>query len=181
MEKISINLLPLEYAAEEIKKAKFYKVQLLGVAAILLVVFFASLTVALRILQSQNLRQVQAALSQEEEKVSQLKDRQAALLVIKNRLSTINQYLGVTSKQVSTYNLLNQLLPSQLGISSLSVNRSGDAFVVALAPDSFTLDKLVSNLISKEDSAQKILQVSIDTLTRGKDGIYRISFKIKMK
>lgn len=181
MEKISINLLPLEYATEEIKRAKFYKVQLLGVVAILLVVFFTSLAVALRILQSQNIREVQTTLSQEEERVSRLKDRQTSLLVIKNRLSTINQYLGVTSKQVSTFNLLNQLLPPQLAISSLSVNRSGDAFIVALAADNLTLDNLVSNLISKDDKSQKISQMSIDTLTRGRDGIYRISFKLKMK
>src|SRR3989344_749919 len=153
MEKISINLLPLEYAAEEIKRAKFYKVQLLGIVAILLVVFFSSLTVSLRILQSQNLRKVQATLSQEEEKVLQLKSKQAALFVIKNRLSTINQYLGVTSKQVSTFNLLNQLLPPQVAISSLSVNRSGDAFVVAMVPDHLILDNLVSSLVSKDDGS----------------------------
>lgn len=181
MEKISINLLPLEYATEEIKKAKFYKVQLLGVVAILMVVFFASLTVALRILQSKNLREVQATLSQEEEKVTLLKDRQAALFVIKNRLSTVNQYLGVTSKQVSTYNMLNQLLPPQLAISSLSVNRSGDAFVVAMASDYLTLDNLVSSLVSKDERSKKISQMSIDTLTRGRDGIYRISFKLKLE
>ncbi|MDP3758371.1 MAG: hypothetical protein Q8Q86_01500, partial [Candidatus Daviesbacteria bacterium] len=67
--KISINLLPLEIIELEIKKTKFYKIQFVGIAVILSLVFLASLTVALRILQSRNISEVQAKLSQIEQKV----------------------------------------------------------------------------------------------------------------
>lgn len=181
MNKISINLLPVEYATEEIKKAKFYKLQLIGVAAVVTVTFFASLTVALGVLQSQNIKEVEAHLEEGEERVLQLKDRQASLIVIKNRLSTINQYLGVTSKQVSVYSLLNQLLPPGIGISSLVIDRSGEASIVGVAADGDSVDELISGLISNSEAKDMVSLVSVESLNRGRDGFYRISLKIKTK
>lgn len=174
MARISINLLPREYLSDEIKKAKFYKVQLMSTAAILLVAFFASIAVGIRFLQSQNIRAVEAKIVEGEEKITQLAGKQTSLLLIKNRLSTINQYLGVTSKQVSTYALLDGLLPSQIGISSLNVDRSGDAQLVAVIPDVIILDTLISDLTS-------VSEVSVESLNRGRENTYRISLKIKTK
>ncbi len=57
MFKIEINLLPLECRVEENKKARFYKIQAIGVVIILLLIFLSSITVALGVLQSQNLSQ----------------------------------------------------------------------------------------------------------------------------
>lgn len=181
MSRISINLLPIEYAAEEIKKAKFYKIQLIGAAAVVAVTFFASLIVALGVLQSKNIKEVEARLGESEEKVLQLKDRQASVFVIKNRLSTINQYLGIPSKQVSIYTLLNQLFPPSIGISSFSVDRSGQALVVGVAADGGSLDALIASLTSNSEAGDKISQISIENLNRGRDGLYRISLKIKTK
>lgn len=181
MSKISINLLPIEYTAEEIKKAKFYKIQLIGVAAVIAVTFFASLTVALGVLQNQNIKEVKARLGESEERVLQLKDRQTSMFVIKNRLSTINQYFGVTSKQVSMYSLLNQMFPPGISISSFAIDRSGEAVVVGVAADGERVDDLISGLTSNSEASDKISQVSIENLNRGRDGLYRISLKIKTK
>lgn len=180
MEKIAINLLPPEYKAAEVKTAKFYKVQAISVAAVLVVVFLASLSLALRILQNQNIKVAQANLTDQEEKVSQLKGRQASLFVLKNRLTSISEYLATTSVQAQTYRLLNKLLPPQIAINSLAVDRSGIALIVAVAQDPLSLDTLVSNLISKEAEGQ-FGEVSIESLNRGKDGIFRLSFKVKPK
>lgn len=181
MAQISINLLPQELAVEEKKRAKFLKVQAFGVATILLLIFLASLTIALRILQSQNIRQVQANLSQTEEKISDLKDRQVSLFILKDRLTTIEKFLGVPSKQSSIYQLINKLLPSQVIVSSMSVDRAGEVLIVAVVPETDILDNLITSLLSKERNEDKISQVNIENLNRGRDGIYRISLKVKPK
>lgn len=181
MSKISINLLPVEYTAEEIKKAKFYKIQLIGVAAVAIVTFFASLTVALGVLQNKNIKEVMARLGESEEKVLQLKDRQASIFVIKNRLSTINKYFGITSKQASIYTLLNRVFPPNVSISSFAVDRSGEAVVVGVAADGGSVDDLIYGLTSNSELSDKISQISIENLNRGRDGLYRISLKIKTK
>ncbi|HBQ51232.1 hypothetical protein A3B42_02860 [Candidatus Daviesbacteria bacterium RIFCSPLOWO2_01_FULL_38_10] len=179
--KISINLLPVEYATEEIKKANFYKIQIFGIASVVIVTFLASLIVALGVLQSKNITEVKARLGENEEKVLQLKDRQALVFVIKNRLATINQYFGITSKQVAIYSMLNQLLPSGLNISSYTIDRSGEAVVVGVVSDGESVDNLIVGLTSKSEASDKISRVSIENLNRGRDGLYRISLKIQTK
>lgn len=181
MAKISINLLPPEFNAEQIKRTKFYKIQAVGVIVILVMTFLASISVALRILQTQNINEVKAQLSQEEQKIENLKDRQASLLILKNRLATINSYLGVSSQQAAIFNLINQLLPTSVSVTSLSVDRLGSVLISAVVPDSLTLDETISSLISEEVNQGKISGVAIESLNRGKDGIYRLSIKVKPK
>lgn len=174
--KIAINLLPSEFTQAEVKKAKFYKVQTVGVAVILLMVFLSSLSVALRILQNQNIKNVQTQVSAAQQKISELKDTQESILLLNNRLITISQYLGVLSKQTAMFALLDKLIPPQVFISSISVDKLGNVIILGLVPDSTTLDNLVNNLTV---GSSLIKQVSVDTISRGKDGIYRISLKIE--
>lgn len=179
MAKISINLLPLEFKIEENKRTKFYKIQSIGIAIILLMIFLSSLTVALRILQSQKISQIQKSLSQTEQKISGFKETQASLLLLKNRLTTINQYLGVPSKQSQLYKLITDLLPSSVNINSISINKSGEISAVALTDNEEVLDQLIADLTSTKKNENKISSISIENLSRGRDGTYRFSFKIK--
>lgn len=181
MAKIAINLLPLEFRAEEIKNAKFYKIQIVGVATILLMIFLSSLTIALRVLQSQNISQIKNKLTQSEQKISNLKNTQASLILLKNRLTTIDQYLGTLSNQTQIYKLITKLLPASISINSISIDKSSEVLVLATAPDRNSLEDLIDNLTSKDSNEDKINQVSLESINRGRDGIYRLSLKIKPK
>ncbi len=177
--KIAINLLPIEFTQAEVKRAKFIKIQTIGVLVILVMVFLSSLSVALRILQSQSIKSVQIQVSATEQKISDLKDKQVSLLLIKNRLAVINQYLGNSSKQVAMLILLDKLLPSSISINSTVVDINGEISILALIPDSQALDNMINNLTDNTQNEGKISQVSLDSLSRGKDGVYRVSLKIK--
>lgn len=181
MSTISINLLPIEFREQQLKRAKFYKVQLAGVAVILLMVFLSSLTIALRILQSQNILQLQKRVNASQQIVSGLKSTQGSLLLLKNRLTTIDQYLGSPSRQSQMYKLIAQLLPSSVTVTSISVDSGGNVLISAIMKDSNSLEDLINNLISKEKNQDKINQVSLETLSRGKDGVYRLNFKVTPK
>lgn len=176
MANISVNLLPPEFIAEDLKKAKFYKIQIIGVAVILGMCFLTSLTVALRILQGNNIRQVQAKVEDSQQRISDLKNTQASLVLLKDRLAAVGSYLGVSSKQTSIYQLLDKLIPADVSINAITIDKSSEVIVVATVADSQSLDDLVENL-----NDDRISQVSIDNLNRGRDGVYRISFKIKPK
>lgn len=179
MAKIAINLLPIEFTQAEVKKAKFYKIQALGVVVILLMVFLSSLTVSLRILQSHNIKGVQTEVSAREQKISGLKDRQASLLLLKNRLTTISQYLQVPSKQTTNFMLLDKLIPPSVSISSASVDKSGNIIILSLVPDSLSLNNMIDALLDKEQNNNLIKEISLDTISRGRDGTYRVSLSIK--
>lgn len=181
MATLAINLLPVEFRQQQIKRAKFYKIQAAGVAIILLMVFLSSLTIALRILQSQNISQIKSKVTQSEQKISDFKTAQGSLILLKDRLTTINQYLGISSKQPQMYKLIAELLPAAITISSISIGKEGDVLMLAIAKDSDSLDNFMTNLTSREKNQDKISQVSLENLNRGRDGIYRFSFKIKPK
>lgn len=179
MAKISINLLPSEFLTQELKAGKFYKVQAVGVAVILGMIFLTSVTLALRILQSRNLNLVQARLTEAEQRASDLKSTQASLILLKDRLKVVNQYLGIPSKQNSIYNLVDRLIPSSVLVNTITVARDGEVVIVASVTDSKTLDNLITSLTSKDTNQDIVKQVSIENLSRARDGFYRISLKIK--
>ncbi len=179
--KLAINLLPIEFRQQDIKNAKFYKVQTIGVIVILLMIFSASAVVALRIFQSKNITQIQSKLSQSEQKISSLKTTESSLFLLKNRLTTIGQYLDNPSAQSEIYKLIIKLLPPAVSVSSISVSKSSEVLILATAADGDSLDRLINNLISKDSNQDKINQISLESLNRGKDGTYRVSIKIKAK
>lgn len=181
MNKLSINLLPIEFREQDLKAAKFYKIQIIGVAVILLMVFLSSSTVALRILQSQNISRIQKELTLSEQKVAGLKNTEGLLSLLKNRLTTINQILGSFSKQTQMYNLVTKLLPPSVAVSSISVGKNGEALILVTAPNGDSLDELIGNLTSRETNEDKVSQVSLENVNRGRDGIYRSSLKVKPK
>lgn len=178
MAKISINLLPPEIMAQETKKAKFYRIQFAGIIIILIMFFLTSLVMALRILQSRNINGIQTTLAEEEQKVTALKATQASLFLLKDRLNIIGTYFGTSSKQSSLYALLNRLIPASVTISAIAIDKAGEVTLFATIPDSVVLDTLITNLTEKEINEGKITEVSVDSLSRGRDGYYRISFKL---
>lgn len=179
MNKISINLLPEEFRAEDLKNAKFYKTQAWGVAIILTMVFLASLTAVLRIIQNQNILQIQTKLARAEERVSGLKNTQASLYILKNRLTTINQYLETPSSQSQLYKIITKLLPASVTLNSISVSNTQEVLLLVTTPDGNAIDSLITKLTAKENNEGKISQVSIENINRGRDGIYRVNLKIK--
>lgn len=181
MARISINLLPPEIITRELKKANFYKIQFAGIVVILTFVFLASLTVALRILQSRHISEIQAKLTQTQQRVSDLKSTQASLLLLKDRLTVIDQYLGVPSKQASIYKLIDKLISSSVTISAMTINKAGDVVLLVLVPDAPSLDDLIGKLTTKDNNEEKISQVGVESINRGRDGFYRMSLKIKPK
>ena len=181
MAKFAIDLLPLEFKQESIKKAKFYRTQSIGVATILAVVFFASLTIALRVLQSQQINQINTGLTQTEARISDLQTTESSLSILKQRLTTINQYLGVSSEQVQMYNLIQKLIPPAISVTSMSVISSGEILLAATTVDDASIDLLINDLVDQEKNQNKISSVSMDNLSRGRDGIFRISLTIKPK
>lgn len=178
MAKISINLLPPEIMEKELKRARFYQIQLIGIIIILFVFFLTSLVMVLRILQSRNISIIQAALTEKEREVTDFKDTQSSIFILKDRLNVIDKFFGITSEQASLFKLLNKLIPESAKINGISIDNAGSVTLLATVPDSTVLVALLSNLSQKETNDGRIKVISVDSLNRGKDGFYRISLKL---
>lgn len=183
MARISINLLPEEFRAEEVRRTKFYKVQFISISIVLFMIFLSILTVSLRILQNGHLQTAQVKVTNAEAKISSesLLTKQEQLLILKNRLTAINQYLATPSQQTEMYSLVNSLLPPGIVINAASVGSGGTVSISALTSDENTLDSLFADLLDKQKNEGKISQVSIEALSRGRDGVIRLSFRVEGK
>lgn len=176
---IAINLLPPEYISEEVKKRKFYKVQSFGIASLLLMFFLSSLTVSLRILQGQRIKQVESRLDEVVQKINGIKTKQDFLLNLKSRLAVIDKYASDKSKQSALYAFIEKVAPPGLNINSLSISRSGDVYLSVVVPDIFTVDKLTNSFTDSNQNGNLIKEVSIESLNRSRDGVYRLTLRLK--
>lgn len=179
--KLAINLLPENFRAEQLKNTRFYKIQLAGIAIVLLMFFLSSTVMALRILQSQSITLISNRVSASEQRVADLRHTENTLSLLKNRLTTIGEYLGSSSTQVQAYQLINNLFPPSVSVISASVSHTSEILVSVAVPDAEVLESLIVNLTSQDSNEDKISQVSLESIGRSRDGVYRISLKIKPK
>lgn len=175
---MNINLLPLTYKRLQQQNSKFYKIQTVSIILLLSLVFLTSVTIALRFLQSQQIKAAESSLQESSSRVTAFKSKEAALLILKNRLATIDSISAQPSKQRALYNLVNELVPPSLTISFVSVDSSGNMAVSLIAPNFTALDQLLSLLSSKEKNEGRIAKVSLESLSRSRDGLYRASLKV---
>ncbi len=98
---------------------------------------------------------------------------------MKDRLKTIDQYWGVPSKQTVMYQLIDKVVPPAISVNGITVNRNGETVLLASSPDSENLDNLISELTTQKSSVDVIKEVTVERLSRGRDGVYRVSLKIK--
>lgn len=180
MAKITINLLPADLYAAQRKQRQFSKIQRLGIATILLLVFLTSTSFALNIIQNNRLKAAEGSLANVENTVSSLKSKEASLVTIKNRTSTINKILEPPSL-LSSYNLVNSLIPFSISVSSINVSSKGDINLGVVVTDYASVDNFIADLINPQKNENKIKSVTVDSFTRGREGTYRVSFKILSK
>ena len=145
---------------------------------LLLTMFFlASLVVTLRILQASNLNRVNIKAQEEENKISGLRDKESTLVLLKNRLELISKLTANPSKQKLIYDLVVGEIPSSVNVSSISLDSSGNLSLSAAVPDYNSLSALFSSL-SSDATFKEIAGINVESLSRGRDGLYRVSLKL---
>lgn len=175
MERININLLPAEDALKQKKVRRFLLIQTVSTVLLLGLIFLTSSAFALRVLQGQNISKVQSLAQEEEARVGGFKDKETALFVLKNRLSAINNIVKTSGTQAAIYDLVVSDLPPSVVATSVSIDKVGNVIESLIVPDGRTLDNLLAKFLNQ---AQKI---EVESLSRGRDGIYRVNLKIQIK
>ncbi len=179
MEKITINLLPPEVNLAQKQGQKFYKIRVLSIAVMVILTFLSSTVFALRILQSQNLTLAREKFEQAQGKVSELKDQEAKLQVLKSRVTNIRQIKSNPSKQSQLFNLISAIIPPSIIVNSFGADRAGNVNLSAITADYLSLDLFLRDLVDPQINEGKIGAVDIENLSRGRDGVYRTNLKIK--
>ncbi len=177
MEKVDINLLPTEVSEQQIKQSKFNRVQSISIGILLLLILVTSMTVALRVIQSNNLKKMQNNVTNLEEKISSFKDKEAAVVVLKNRVNAIKELLNVPHKQTSMFNLITDQFAPGVSASSVTVDRGGNVTISLTTTNSGALEQEL-NLLTSDEYFKKIAKIDVESLAGSREGSYRVNLKI---
>ena len=174
---LTINLLPAQFRVDQKAQKKFQIIQKSSIAVLMLFIFLASGATAFRILKVQDISRLEDQVKQEEEKVLSKKTGETVLVVLKNRLSLINQIEKSGANKTLIYQQISGLIPADVQISTLTVDRSGNMAIAIIAPGTQSLERMLSSLTSKE-AFKLISKVELESLSRGREGIFRSNLKI---
>lgn len=180
-EKMSINLLPGEVVLNQAKQKRFLKIQAISVGIVLFFIFITSTTFALRIIQSQNTASAREGFDSAQAKVTQFSAKEAQLNILKNRINLIDSFTNKPSKQRAMFNLVSNLIPAAVIISTAGVDHSGNVILSAIVPDTSSLEEVLTNLLDREKNENRIAKVDLESLSRGREGGYRVNLKITAK
>lgn len=180
MDKLKINLIPpeiKEQAKKEAKRSLLIKISI-GLLGILILVTAGILSVI--IFQSAVLKALNADLESERTKIASLKDNEAVVSFLKNRISTINQYATGHYEQGEVYDLINKLVPSDVSVSSLKIDKTK---IVELQGNTFSttsLDTFFKNLIDPKVNEGRIASVSVESLSKTQKSNVGFNLSINM-
>ncbi len=179
--KLVVNLLPNEILLQRRQSSKLALINKISVAALVSLIFFASATLGLRISQNMSLKNAEQNLAYAKEKVSSFQDKEAAAVVLKQRLSQIKTLMGADSKITTIFNLIVYLTPVDVQITEASVDKNGSMIMTLTTSSLPSLETLISSLGNKEKNSDLVSKVELQGLSLGKDSIYRMVLKITPK
>lgn len=178
--KLMINLLPPEVVMMEKQASKLSLANRFSIGALLVLVGLTSATFGIRFIQNNVLNEKNQSLVYAQNEVSNLKDKEGYAVLLKKRLDTIEK-LSSDNKRVDTFlNVLN-LVPSDIQISLISVERDGTVLVSAVSPTTSSIDTFLAVLQDKNRNGDSIQKVELRNLSRGRDGLYRYDINITPK
>lgn len=177
----TINLLPPEILAQRKQSFKISLLNKLSILALLALIFFTAITLALRVMQSFTLKSSEEGLVKAEEKVTALQGKEGQILILKQRLNVISNLMGADNKRKAIFNLIVFLTPAQMQITEGSVDKSGNMSLSLISPSLSILESFLADLASPQKNLNMISKVDMEGLSLGKDSNYRFSLKIVPK
>lgn len=176
--KFSVNLLPKEILLQRTQSSKLALISKLSIGMLVILVFLASATLALRIAQGVQLKGAKHSVVLAEDKISSLKGKEEALIALKQRLISIKKLSSQDAKIKAIFNLVVYLTPPGVQINEASVDQNGNMGLVLASTDLSSFNTMVGNLGNKEKNGDMIAKVDLSSLSLTKDAVYRFALKI---
>lgn len=180
MDKLKINLIPPEIkerAKKQQKKARVIKVSV-GILVVLIVITIALIGGV--VLQNGKLQSLNNELEQQRTQISQLKDNEATIFFLKNRIDTINQYDRNKYPQGEVFELMRKLIPPGINMTYLQVNKTETVSFQGDTVSSAALELFFNNLMNPAKNEGRIAGVSVDSLSKTQAGSIVFDLKIKL-
>lgn len=181
MAKLSINLLPVEVIASTKTQAKFAYINQLCIFLIIALILLTAGLLSIRLIQGRKLSQTKNDFTQIAQQVESLSSQESLLSTVKNRLQAITTLMNQESKQIKMFNLILGLKPSNVNLTYLSFDKSGNTLFSGESSTSAQLDQLFNNLMSPDTNQNSIKSVTAESVSRGITEQYKFDLTIQDK
>ena len=178
MKSFAVNLLPVEIILQRKQNLKLALINRVSIIFLILLIFATSATLTLRIIQSSKLEKEKKDLVYAESRVTELKNNEGQMIMLKQRLSKIQNLSGEDLKRKAIFNLIIYLTPQEIEISEIVVDRRGNVLATFATTSLSAFTTLVDNLRDKEKNMGLIQSVNMESMSFGRDSQYRFSLKI---
>lgn len=181
MDKLKINLIPPEIKEKAKKEAKKGLIIRISVGLLGVLILATSGILATIIYQSVTVRSLNSQLEQEKSRIASLKDKEAVVYFLKNRIDTINKFSATRYTQSEIFELITLLYPKGVNVTSLQIDRSKKVQLQAETTDTTSLDNFFQNLTDPKVHEGKIASVSVEGLNKSKAGLIRFNLIINLQ
>jgi Tfp pilus assembly protein PilN len=176
--KISINLLPQEVLLQRVQNSKLVFINKVSIAVLVFVIILTGGVFALKISQNNLFTATNQKLSEAENQVGSMKQKEEQLYILKKRLASIEALLGTDEKIKTMFNLLLFTIPQGVIVNEITLDKNSNMAVSLSSSSLASIQALFNNLSNKEKIGSLISKVDLDGISLGKDNTYRFSIKI---
>lgn len=178
MDKIKLNLLPPEIKEQAKKASKQALVNKISIGLLGVLVLGTSSILAIVIFQAASLNNLNSDIEKEKGRIGQLRENEAVVRLLKNRIDTVNLFDKKSYKQAQVYDLITKLLPQGINVSILKIVNNPKVVLQAETNNTVALQNLMDNLADPKKTEGKITLVTVESLSKNLNG--RISFELSI-
>lgn len=182
MEKISINLLPLELRTKSKAEISHSLVVKLSVGVLVFSIIISALALSWSVIQSQQLKKTGQEYQSIISKIKANEKKEGLITLLKNRLALISQISEKESEQTSAFNLVNSLIPQNVQALNLKIDKSGSVEINCFSNNLQDVKILIDNLTDSSQTEGKITSAKIVNFTKNSSGyIFEIELSFNSK
>ena len=179
-EKFSINLLPDNIIMMDKQASKLTWANKFSVATLLVLVTLTSATFGIRFIQNSAIDKDNNGIVLAQNQISDLKSKEAAAVLLKKRLSSI-QALGSDNKKSDLFTHLSSLAPADTQLSLISVGKNGQMVISASVTSIASFENYLSELQNKDKTSDLVAKIELENLTKNRAGLYQYDISITPK
>jgi Tfp pilus assembly protein PilN len=181
MDRISINLLPIDL--KENKKLLYKKklVNLISAGILTILVMATGILVILSVVQNRQMNEAETELSQLNNTLASLKEKEAAVIILKKRLTSISQVIRHKYPQTDSFLLVTSLLPENVTLQNFVSEQTNSVTLQGTAVNAASLQQFFDNLTDPKINEGKITKTVITNLNRGNSPQLNFDLEVSVK
>ena len=181
MDKIHINLLPVEILSQQIEKNKKSTVVKVAIFVLIVMIVLTAGILSLSVSRNNEHQKLAAQLAQLEQSYNANAQTGNIMSQIKEKLNKISTRRLEDVNQVEAFNLMVQLLTSGVRVNTLSLGKSSEVILSGEVDSTSSLELFFNNLTDPSKNGNKISKVSIQSLSKTAQDNFRFDIGVNLR